>query len=206
MIRPAGLYVIIDPDACHERSAVEVARLALEGGARTLQLRDKLRDKGEQLPIAREVARLCRKHAALFIVNDHADLALAAAADGVHLGQADLPAAAVREIAGDRLLIGVSTNNPEEARRAAADGADYVAVGAIFPTGSKQVTRPANLDRIQDVKAAVGVPVVAIGGINAGNIDSVIEAGADAAAVISAVCAAPDPRAAARQLALRFER
>ena len=195
-----GLYVIIDPDACGGRDAREVARLALEGGARVLQWRDKRRDKGEQLADARAIRVLCRERGAMFIVNDHADLALAVDADGVHLGQNDLPIEAVRPIVGER-VIGVSTNNADEARAAEAAGADYVAVGSIFATRSKEVTRPASLDRLREVKAAVRVPVVAIGGIDASNIASVVAAGADAAAVISAVCGADDVRAAAADLA-----
>jgi thiamine-phosphate diphosphorylase len=202
--RIAGLYVIIDPDACAERGTVETARLALEGGAAVLQWRDKRRDKGVQLADARAIAALSGEHGALLIVNDHADLALATGADGVHLGQNDLPIDAVRAIVGRDFIIGASTNNADEATHAEAAGADYVAVGAIFPTVSKDVTRPANLDRIREVKAAVRLPVVAIGGINASNIASVVEAGADAAAVISAVCAAADPRTAAATLAAAF--
>jgi thiamine-phosphate diphosphorylase len=200
----AGLYVIVDPDACAGRDTVAVARLALEGGARVVQWRDKRRDKGDQLAEARAIAALCREHAAAFIVNDHADLALACGADGVHLGQHVLPIDAVRPIVGPDAIIGVSTNNADEARAAAA-GADYVAVGAIFATATKAVTRAANLERLREVKAAVRVPVVAIGGINATNIALVVAAGADAAAVISAVCGAEDVRAAAAGLAGAFD-
>jgi thiamine-phosphate pyrophosphorylase len=201
----AGLYVIVDPDACAGRDTVAVARLALEGGARVVQWRDKRRDKGDQLAEARAIAALCREHAAAFIVNDHADLALACGADGVHLGQHDLPIDAVRPIVGPDAIIGVSTNNADEARAAEAAGADYVAVGAIFATATKALTRAANVDRLREVKAAVPVPVVAIGGIHAGNIASVVAAGADAAAVISAVCGAEDVRAAAARLAGAFD-
>lgn len=200
-----GLYVIVDPAACAGRGVLDVARLALEGGARVLQWRDKQRDKGDQLGDARAIAALCRDAGAIFIVNDHADLALACGAGGVHLGQRDLPISAVRPIVGKAMIIGVSSNNAAEARAAERAGADYVAIGAIFSTRSKTNTRPADLDRIREVNAAVRVPVVAIGGIDASNIRGVIEAGADAAAVISAVCAADDPRAAARELTSAFE-
>jgi len=212
--RIAGLYVIIDPDACGGRAPRDVARAALGGGAAVLQWRDKQRDKGDQLDDARAIRALCREAGALFIVNDHADLALATEADGVHLGQHDLPIDAVRPIVGAGTIIGVSTNNATEARAAearaagaraaAGTGADYVAVGAIFPTASKDVTRPASIERLREVRAAVSIPVVAIGGINASNIARVVAAGADAAAVISAVCAAEDPRAAAAELARAF--
>ncbi len=199
-----GLYVIIDPDACAGRDPVDVARLALEGGASVVQWRDKRRDKGEQLAQARAVRELCLRHNALFIANDHVDLALVLDADGVHLGQKDLPIEAVRPLVPPEFIVGVSTNNAEEARRAQAEGASYVAVGSIFATGSKGDTRPASPERLREVKAAVDLPVVAIGGINASNTDQVLAAGADAVAVISAVCSADDVRAAARELAGRF--
>lgn len=204
--RIGGLYVIIDPAHCRGRPPLDVARAAIAGGASVIQWRDKLRDKGPQAPDARALAGLCRERSVPFIVNDHADLALIVGADGVHLGQSDLPVEAVRTIAADRLMIGASTNNAAEAQHAVAHGADYVAVGAIFPTGTKAVTRPADTDRIAVVKAAVTVPVIAIGGINAENIASVAAAGADGAAVISAVCAAEDPEAAARELQSIFQR
>ena len=121
-------------------------------------------------------------------------------------GRLVIAAIIVAPIAGAAMIIGVSTNNAAEARAAEAAGADYVAVGAIFATASKEVTRPANIERLREVKAAVSVPVVAIGGIDAGNIASVAAAGADAAAVISAVCGADDPRAAAARLAAAFAR
>ena len=193
--------MIIDPSACGGRDPLEVARAALEGGARLLQLRDKAREKGLQLPLAQSLASLCREAGALFIVNDHADLAVAAGADGVHLGQKDLPVAAVRRIVGRDMILGASTNDVDEARKAEADGADYVSVGRLFETGSKEDTRPATTETLSAVIAAVSVPVCAIGGINESNIDEVIAAGADMAAVIGAVCVAPDPRAAARGLA-----
>ena len=200
-----GLYVIIDPDACAGRDAAGVARLALEGGASMLQWRDKRRDKGDQLPDARAVRELCREREALFIANDHVDLALALDADGVHLGQRDLPAPAARKLAPPGFIVGVSTNNVDEARQAHRHGASYIAVGSIFPTSTKDLTRSASPERLHEVKAAADLPVVAIGGINAGNIDEVLAAGADAVAVISAVCAADDVLAAAQELAARFK-
>ena len=205
--RIRGLYVIVDPEACRGRDPVAVAGLALAGGAKVLQWRDKRREKGDQLAPARAIRELCAQHEAVFIVNDHVDLALAIGADGVHLGQHDLPPELVRPFVPEGFVIGVSTNNVEEARRAESNGATYVAVGAIFPTGSKEPerTRAASPQRLREVRAAVRVPVVAIGGINASNVGEVIEAGADAIAVISAVCGADDVRSAARELAERFE-
>ncbi|HEY7465503.1 MAG TPA: thiamine phosphate synthase [Dehalococcoidia bacterium] len=207
MAKIGGLYVLIDPAACRGRPAVGVARTALAGGASMLQWRDKARDKGEQLPDLRAVYRLCLEHDAILIVNDHADLALVlndAPAPrgllGVHVGQKDLPLTDVRRIVPSDFVVGVSTNNPEEALRAERDGASYVAVGDIFGTTAKQGTRPASPQRLAQVKAAVHVPVIGIGGINAGNVREVMAAGADGIAVISAVCGAPDPEAAAREL------
>jgi thiamine-phosphate pyrophosphorylase len=202
--RITGLYVIVDPEQTRGRSAVEVARQALEGGARIIQWRDKTRDKGVQLEEVRAIKSLCQTHDALLIVNDQFDLALIASAHGVHLGQGDLPAGEVRRRAPSGFVIGVSSNDVEEARRAQEDGADYVAVGSIFPTSTKDVTRAASPERLAEVRAAVGIPVVAIGGINEGNIRRVVEAGADAAAVISAVSGAEDVRAAAQRLSAFF--
>ncbi len=203
----SGLYVIVDPDACRGRDVLDVARLALEGGASMLQWRDKRREKGAQLTEARALRELCAEHGALLIVNDHADLALAAGADGVHVGQGDLPVEEVRRIVPAGFIVGASTNNVEEALAAEAAGASYIAIGSIYPTSSKEPerTRAASPERLSEVKAAVGVPVVAIGGIDASNIEEVVRAGADAVAVISAVCGADDVTAAARQLAAQFE-
>jgi len=167
-------------------------------------LRDKTREKGIQLKVAESFARICREAGVPFILNDHVDLALAVSADGVHVGQKDLPVAVVRRLVGPEMIIGASTNNADEARIAEADGADYVSVGRLYETGSKSDTRPATTDTLRAVKAAVSVPVCAIGGINESNIDEVIAAGADMVAVISAVCAASDPRMVALRLSERF--
>ena len=167
-------------------------------------MRDKTREKGLQLPVAESLSRICREAGVPFILNDHVDLALAVSSDGVHVGQKDLPIAVVRRLVGPEMIIGASTNNPDEARRAEEDGADYVSVGRLYETVSKSDTRPATTDTIRAVKAAVAIPVCAIGGINESNIDDVIAAGADMAAVISAVCSAPNPLEAARRLAERL--
>ncbi|MBI5289343.1 MAG: thiamine phosphate synthase [Chloroflexi bacterium] len=200
----SGLYVIIDPTACGGRDPAWVAQRALEGGASTIQWRDKHRPHPEQLDDARRVRDACRAHGAIFIANDDPDVALELDADGVHLGQKDMSIDVARPIVGAGRIIGVSTNNVREALAAQAAGADYVAVGAIFPTATKHDTRAANLERLHQVEIAVHVPVVAIGGINRSNIHDVVHTGAQAAAVISAVCTAEDPAAAARELAAAF--
>ncbi len=199
-----GLYVIIDPAVASGRDLVHIAREAIAGGARMIQWRDKTREKGPQLPEVEAIAAVCRDARVPLIINDDGDLALAVGADGVHVGQKDLPVAVVRRIGPAGWIIGASTNNVAEARKAEADGADYVSVGNLFGTSSKDDTRPATLDVLTHVKEAVSVPVCAIGGISEANIASVIAARADIASVISAVVAAADPRAAAERLAKAF--
>ena len=206
-----GLYVLIDPAACKGRSPVAVAEAALKGGASMIQWRDKLRDKGEQLAEARAIYALCRAHDAVFIANDHADMALAlgmAVAPrggiGVHVGQKDLPLVVVKRLLPSTFVIGVSTNNREEALAAESGGATYVAVGDLFGTTAKEGTRAASPARLAEVKSAVRVPVIGIGGINRRNLAEVIDAGADGVAVISAVCGADDPESAARELVEAF--
>jgi thiamine-phosphate pyrophosphorylase len=150
------------------------------------------------------LAVICREAGVPLIVNDDVDLALVAGADGVHVGQKDLPVAAVRCIVPPGWIVGASTNNAAEALAAEADGADYVSVGNLFGTTSKDDTRPATLETLRAVKAAVRVPVCAIGGISEANIASVAAAGADIVSVISAVVASDDPRSAAQWLAAAF--
>lgn len=204
--RLAGLYVIVDPEVAHGRDLVSVARQAIAGGARIIQLRDKLHDKGEQLATARQLQGLCEETNALFIVNDHVDLAVASGAHGVHLGQTDLPVAAARRLLPLGSVVGASARTVEQALAAQAEGADYVAVG-VFPSLTKPPAEPFQhrLDVLQAIKETVTLPVCAISGINAGNIDRVLEHGADMAAVISAVVGQPDVQAAARRLAERME-
>jgi thiamine-phosphate pyrophosphorylase len=199
-----GLYVIIDPEVAGGRLEEDIARLAVEGGATIIQLRDKRREKGAQLEAARRLMRVCSAPNLRLIINDHADVAVAAGADGVHLGQKDLPTAVVRRRLMRQGIIGCSANNVEEALRAQADGADYVSVGRLFPTTSKEDIRPATLETLRAVKKAVSIPVAAIGGITEENIDAVLAAGADMVCVIAAVVAAPDPLEAAQRLSARI--
>jgi thiamine-phosphate pyrophosphorylase len=208
-----GLYVIVDPSACRGRDPVEIGRAALAGGASVIQWRDKLRDKGEQLAETRALYGLCRNFDAVFIVNDHADLALVVSDGkperggiGVHVGQKDLPLEGLWRFLPDYFVVGASTNNRAEAVAAERAGADYVAVGDIFGTSTKEGTRSASPERLAEVKEAVRLPVVGIGGINQGNIEEVIAAGASAVAVISAICGADEPEAAARALVSAIQR
>lgn len=197
----SGLCVIVDPALCQGRDPLAVARAALDGGAGMLQLRVKalLSDRAH-LALAEQMGRLARAAGAVFIVNDRPDIARAARADGVHVGQEDLPVPAVRRVVGRRALIGCSTHDVAEALAAQAARADYLGVGAMFPSGSKRDTRPAGPATLAAVRAAVALPLVAIGGITAANVGQVVAAGADAVAVIGAVVGAADPAAAARAL------
>jgi thiamine-phosphate diphosphorylase len=148
-----------------------------------------------------------RQAKALFIVNDRLDVALAAEADGVHVGQDDLPVEIARKIAGGNFIIGASSATLDEARRAAAAGADYLGIGTIFPTDSKADTGPAlGLEILGQIKQATNLPVIAIGGITGDNAPSVLEAGADGLAVISAITGAPDMVAATRNLVTLIEK
>ena len=195
-----SLIVVTDPD-CGGRSVVDVARAARRGGAPSIQLRAKEGGARETAELARALRQETRKVGALLFVNDRVDVALAAGADGAHVGEDDLPVAAARHIAPLGFLLGVSADTPEAARRAEADGADYVGVGPVYATGSKaDAGEPVGVARVRAVAAAVRLPAVGIGGIGAANARPVVEAGAAGVAVISAVMRAPDPEAATREL------
>ena len=193
---PSTLYAILDRSVSHGRDLPVLLEAILGGGGRLVQLREKTMPLADLLPLAQRLARRCREVGALFLVNDRADLALAAGADGLHVGQEDLPARRARQILRPGMILGVSTHDPEQARRAVADGADYVAVGSIYPTMTKAGFQLVGSELIRRVRPDVPVPLVGIGGITADNAGAVLAAGADAVAVISALCAAPDPKAA----------
>ena len=199
--RIRGLYVIVDPEHTKGRPPLDIARAALRGGTAAIQYRDKLSDAGAFLETARSFKALCDEHNALFLVNDDAVMARLARADGLHVGQTDLPIAEARTILADDQIVGQSTHSVQEALDSEAQYADYVAVGAIYRTGTKAVTHPVTLETLAEVKRRVAVPVVAIGGINVDNVRPVIDAGADTVCVISAVTLADDPEEAARNLA-----
>lgn len=192
---PLDLYVILDPAASGGRDVEVLAGAALAAGARWLQLRDKAATSRDLVARARRLAARVRAAGGVFIVNDRLDVALAAGADGVHLGQDDLPAADARRLAPG-LVLGVSTHGLDQARRAQADGVDYVAVGAMYPTGTKPSFELVGLDALRRVRPHVRLPLVAIGGITVERVPEVRAAGADAVAVISAIGMAPDPGAA----------
>jgi len=200
-----GLYAIIDTQALKGRSHLEVASQIIRGGAKTIQLRDKLLSKKELLPIAQQLKNLCAEHNVLFIVNDYLDIALAADADGLHLGQNDLPTKVARKLLPIDKILGCSTTTVDQTVTAESDGADYIAVGSIYPTTSKETAKVIGLEGLRQIRQAVTLPLVAIGGITKDNAAEVIAAGASSVAVISAILQAGSPEEAARQIVARLE-
>jgi thiamine-phosphate pyrophosphorylase len=190
------LYVLITAGLCYG-DWLSVAESALAGGADALQLREKSLPDAELLRRAQTLAALCHRHDALFLLNDRPDIAVLSGADGVHVGQDDLPVAAARRILGPDLIIGKSTHTLEQALAAAAEGPDYIAVGPIFPTATKPHSHVAGPETLRQVAAHIKLPLVAIGGITPGNARDILTAGAQVLAVCHAVIAQPDAKAAA---------
>ncbi len=190
---------MLDRVAARGRDLETVLEAAIAGGVRMVQLREKEWPSGQLLPIAERMRERCRRAGVTFIVNDRLDVALAVDADGVHLGQDDLPSRAARPLLRRGMLLGRSTHSLAQARTAQAEGADYVAVGSMFPTASKPDFELVGPELIRTVRREITVPLVGIGGITLENLAEVILAGADGVAVISAVCAADDPAVATRR-------
>ena len=199
------LIVITDRRLAHPRTVEEVVTLALEGGARAIQLRDKDAGAREMLGSAQRLRTLTREFEALLFINDRIDVALAAEADGVHLGPDDIPVAALRSVVPQGFVIGHSTDLPDVARRAQDEGADYLGCGTVYPTSSKgDAGEVIGLGRLQEVVRSVDIPVVGIGGIDAARAAEVAETGCAGIAVIGAVMAAPDPRTTVGELLRAF--
>lgn len=192
------LYLVTDRRLMSSRTIEESVERAVAGGASVVQLREKDCASREFYELAVRVRKITAPKNVPLIINDRIDICLAADADGVHLGQKDLPCREARRILGADKLIGVSAALPEEARQAQADGADYLGVGAVFPTGTKSDTRPVTPEIIREIRAAVTIPFVVIGGINAENIGELYGLGINGAAVVSAVVAWEDVTSAAR--------
>ncbi|MCM2465269.1 thiamine phosphate synthase [Methanoculleus oceani] len=199
------LYVITDETIGRGLSHAELARRAVAGGADAVQLRDKRLSGRKLFDAASEIREVTHDAGALFIVNDRLDVALAVGADGVHLGESDLPIGHARRLAPPGFVIGASVGSVATAVRAREEGADYVALSPTFATGSKDDAGPGHgLAVLSAIRAAVPLPLVAIGGITAGNVSDVIAAGADGVAVISAIVGQEDVTAAARDLRNRI--
>ncbi len=191
------LCVITDETLC----PVSLAEHALKGGAAMIQLRHKHASGSQLFLWAVEIRKLCQQHQALCIINDRVDIAMASLADGVHLGQQDMPIEAARKILGQDRIIGVSASSIGEAIQAQKDGADYIGFGHIFPTSSKEKEyAPLGIETLREAATNLSLPIVAIGGISHENAASLISSGASAVAVISAVSRATDPTLAAHNL------
>lgn len=199
-----GLYVILDRTASRGRDLRETLEGVIAGGGRLVQFREKEWPSGRCLPLLEDLRRRAREAGVGFVVNDRLDLALAVEADGLHVGQDDLPAPVARRLLPSSMFLGVSSHSVEQARKAQEDGADYVAVGSIFPTATKPEFELVGLSLLRAVRREVTAPLVAIGGISAENAAEVIRAGADGVAVVSAVCGARDPAEATRLLLERI--
>ncbi len=196
IIRNWSLYIITDESLSRGRSHSRIARDAIAGGASVIQLRDKSADSRKLYQTAREIRVLTREEGVSFIINDRLDIAMACDADGVHLGQDDLPADVARKIIGPEKIMGVSAASPEEALQAEKQGADYLGVGPVFEARSTKsdAGAPLGLQLISKITSRCSLPVIAIGGINHSNAAKVIRAGADGIAVISAVVSADSIR------------
>lgn len=196
LLRRSPLYLVTSP--CP--NLLEVVEAALQGGLTLVQYRDKNTDDLIRYQLAEQLCQLCHRYQALFLVNDRVDLAIAVNADGIHLGQQDLPIAVARKLLGPQRIIGRSTTNPEEMQRALAEGADYIGVGPVYETPTKAGKAAAGLEYVRYAAAHATVPWFAIGGIAPENIQDVMAAGATQVAVVRAIMAADDPAQVTRDL------
>src|SRR5882672_3134535 len=189
----SGLYIILDPSVCPARPLVEVLTVAAEAGAPLFQYRNKTASMKEAYGEALALRQAAAKAGVLFIVNDRCDLALAVDADGVHLGQGDLPLDLARRVMGQNKLIGISTHNPDQVREATAGKPDYLGFGPIFKPGSKQGhDQVVGLEGLRAMRSLTSLPVFAIGGIQIDQVGEVMRAGANGVSIISAILKAPD--------------
>lgn len=190
-----GVYAIVDTTWVEPSDIAGVTAELLEGGVRIVQLRAKDLGGADLLRAARAMRRIASAHDTLFIVNDRVDVAVLSGADGVHLGLDDLPVEGARKLLGPGAVIGASTHNADEASSAEASGADYISLGPVFPTSTKKDAHsPRGLARLEEVRRATTLPIVAIGGINDANLAEVVKGGADSVAVISGLLRADDVR------------
>jgi thiamine-phosphate pyrophosphorylase len=181
-----GICLVTDKSSC-PLTVLEMAWLALGSGIKWIQYRDKSKNRLEAFRNAMALREITREFGACLIINDHADIAVAVDADGVHLGQEDLPATLARKVIGGNMIIGISTHSIDEAMTAEAEGADYIGFGPVFYTKTKDAGAPRGVEALRRIKSSVGIPVVAIGGINYENCTSVLENGASAVAAASSV-------------------
>ena len=195
-LRQCALYLVTSPTD----NLLATVEAALKGGLGLVQYRDKDTEDGLRWQRAKDLRRLCKEYGALFLVNDRVDLALAVHADGVHLGQQDLPIAVARKLLGSDKIIGRSTTNPQEMALAIAEGADYIGVGPVYATPTKAGKKPAGLEYVQYAAANSSVPWFAIGGIDGENLTAVTQAGATQVAIVRAIMAASEPEQVTKKL------
>ena len=201
------MHILTDVQLQSRYSHTELTRLAIAGGADTIQLRQKAGSTREMIEIARQMKQLCREADILFIVNDRVDVALASGADGVHLGQDDFPIPMARDLLGGACIIGGSAGTLEEARKCLSEGADYVGFGPVYSTTSKEDAGPASgLGLLEEVVNAIPLPIIAIGGVDNHNTHDIMTVGAYGVAVISAVCCQEYPEQATKALSLALGR
>ena len=194
------LYLVTDRDLMSCPTLEEGVEQAIQGGVTLVQLREKDCSSLEFYQTAQKVKTICDAHSVPLIINDRVDIALAVDAAGVHIGQSDLPAAVVRKILGPDKILGVSAGTVAEALKAQQDGADYLGVGAMFPTGTKEDADITSMEELHAITKAVDIPMVIIGGINGRTIPQFTDCDIDGVAVVSAILAQPDIRQAAREL------
>jgi thiamine-phosphate pyrophosphorylase len=201
MISEWDLYVVTDSKVYPGRSHIEEVKAAIAGGAKVIQFREKQMIDREIIATGKVLRSITADACVDFIVNDRVDIALALGADGVHVGQKDMSVALARQLMGSNKIVGASASTVAEAIRAEKDGADYLSASPVFATLTKaDAPPPTGLDGLREIAEAVSIPIVAIGGINLGNIDEVIAYGADVIAVVSAVICAQDMRKATEKL------
>lgn len=200
------LYAVTDRSWLGGHTLYQDVEAAIKGGATFIQLREKKLDEEHFLEEAKEIKELCKKYRVPFVINDNVDIALAMDADGVHVGQSDMEAGMVREKLGPDKIIGVSAQTVEQAILAEQKGADYLGVGAVFPTGSKDDAVEVSHDTLKAICEAVQIPVIAIGGISTGNVMELSGSGICGIAVISAIFAKPDIETAAKELRKQTEK
>ena len=201
-----ALYLVTDRSHLNGRDFLTILEQALDGGVTMIQLREKTASSREFYELALQVRELTKRRNVPLWIDDRLDIALAVQADGVHLGQKDLPAAVARRLLPPEMLIGVTAATVALAQQAERDGADLIGSGAVFPTSTKNDTRPLPLETLSAIKEAVRIPVVAIGGIGLENVHLPISTGVDGVAVVSAIMNAQDPRAAATVLRTQIDR
>jgi len=200
------LYAVTDRAWTGEQTLYEQVEAALKGGVTCVQLREKELDEAAFLQEAKDICALCRRYHVPFIVNDNVDIAVACGADGIHVGQEDMMAEEVRRRVGDAMILGVSVHTVEEARQAVRDGADYLGLGAVFPTSTKADVDQMTNETLRDICSAVDVPIVAIGGINRDNLLSLAGSGVDGVALVSAIFSAEDIEKTCQELRALAER